>query len=178
MRFGTHALTLLALAVAAGTLGAQGKPPAQPRGQRQPQGQKQSQMQQQEQQRRQQRAQERAMLQAQDMVQRTSRIRDRAHQANQNAQQIMEQAQAQERHRYQLMAGTCQSAAQTADQVHELALRAQEMQRDQEMLRDRDMQRDMDRLRQHVQTMADQLDGSLLAMERMQKRLGQPTVSP
>jgi hypothetical protein len=48
------------------------------------------------------------------------------------------------------------------------------MQRDRVFLRDREMQRDMDRLREHLSSMAAQMESTLQTMERMQKRLTPP----
>lgn len=65
-----------------------------------------------------------------------------------------------------------QQMAQRMDRIQE---RAQELQRHQDFQNDRDMQRDMDRLRQHMDTMAGEMENTIQTMERMQKRLGPST---
>lgn len=111
--------------------------------------------------------------QMQDMAQRMSRIHDRAHQLSQSMQQQMQQNQAQQGEHQRLMLRTCQATEETARQMREMAERAREMQQSREFQGDRDMQRDMDRLRQHMDTMAGDMENTLRIMERMQERLRQ-----
>ena len=75
-----------------------------------------------------------------------------------------------------LMLRTCEAFEQQAQQLRQLGDRTQDMIRSREFQRDRDTQRDMDRLRQHLNTMATELDGSLKLMERLQQRLHVPAV--
>lgn len=147
-------------ATMANVAAAQGNPPARPPGQQQP-----SQMQTQQMQMHQQ-----MMVQMQDMVQRMTQLQQRAHQLAQGLQQqTQNRAQMTEQHR--LMVGTANALDQNAQQLRTLAERAQDMIRSRDFQRDQDMQRDMDRLRQHLNTMATALDGSLQVMERLQQRL-------
>lgn len=172
---------VLALLTATSVVGAQAGPPPAQRGQRPPaqqpaqrpqtpprQPQQTPQQIQQQQQQHQQ-----MMAQMQETVQRMTQLQQRAHQLAQGTQQQL-QARARVTEQERLMLRTCEALDQQAQQMKGLAERTQDMIRSRDFQRDRDMQRDMDRLRQHLNTMASELDGSLQLMERLQQRLHTP----
>ena len=109
------------------------------------------------------------MAKMQETVQRMNQLQDRAHKLAQQAQeQVQDRARMTERER--LMLRTSESFEQHAQQLKVVAERTQDMIRSRDFQRDREMQQDMDRLREHLHTMAAQLDDSLQLMERLQLR--------
>ena len=167
MRTTLPALVGLMVAAASVTMAQAGNPPVQRPGQQRPTQQPQSPQQIQQHQQ--------MMTQMQETMQRVTQLQQRAHQLAQNAQQhVQTRAQVSEQER--LMLRTCEAFEQQAQQLRQLGDRTQDMIRSREFQRDRDTQRDMDRLRQHLNTMATELDGSLKLMERLQQRLHVPAV--
>lgn len=141
----------------------QGQPGA-PRQQPRPQGQ-----QAQQQAQSQQVLHQQMMTRMQETVQRMTQLQQRAQQLAQGAQlQVRDRAQVTEQQR--LMLRTCEALDQQAQQMKMVAERSQEMIRSRDFQRDKDMQRDMDRLRERLNKMADELDGSLQLMERVRQR--------
>jgi cysteinyl-tRNA synthetase len=109
------------------------------------------------------------MAQMQETVQRMNQLQERAHKLAQQAQlQVQDRARMTERER--LMLRTSESFEQHAKQLSVVAERTQDMIRSRDFQRDQEMQRDMDRLREHLNTMATQLDESLQLMERLRLR--------
>ena len=164
-----YALIGLMAAATSVTMAQAGNPPVQRPGQQRPAQPPQNpqQIQQQQQQHQQ------MMTQMQQTVQRMTQLQQRAHQLAQNAQQhVQTRTQATEQER--LMLRTCEALDQQAQQLRTFGDRTQDMIRSRDFQRDRDMQRDMDRLREHLNTMATELDGSLKLMERLQQRLHVP----
>jgi hypothetical protein len=113
--------------------------------------------------------QQRLTTQMQSMVQRMTQLQTRA-------QTLAEGVRSQTRNRIQttererLMLGTCEALEGQARQMGQLAERAHEMVGSREFTGDRLMQRDMEQLRRRLQTMANELEGSLQLMERVRQR--------
>jgi hypothetical protein len=171
MRTALSALLVLAVAPASVAMAQAGKPPVQPQGQQRP-GQA-AQRPQAPQTQQQQQQHQRMMTQMQETMQRVTQLQQRAHQLSQTAQQRV-QGRAQVTEQERLMQRTCEALDQHAQQLRMLGDRAQDMIRSRDFQRDQEMQRDMDRLRQHLNTMANELDGSLKLMERLQQRVHAP----
>lgn len=113
--------------------------------------------------------QQRLATQMQTMVQRMTQLQTRAQTlADGIRTQTRNRIQATERER--LMLGTCEALEGQARQMRQLAERAHEMVGSREFAGDRLMQRDMEQLRRRLQTMANELEGSLQLMERVRQR--------
>jgi uncharacterized protein (DUF885 family) len=121
--------------------------------------------------------QTRLMTRMQETLQRTTQLQERAHQLAEAARrQVQERAQVTERER--LMLRTCEGFEGQAQQLRQLATRAQEMMQHRDFAGDREMQRDMDRLRTRLHEMADGLEESLQLMERIRTRTQTQTQIP
>ncbi len=121
--------------------------------------------------------QQRLATQMQTMVQRMTQLQTRAQTlADGIRSQTRNRIQTTERER--LMLGTCEALEGQARQMRQLAERAHEMAGSREFGGDRLMQRDMEQLRQRLQTMANELEGSLQLMERVRQRTQAAPVPP
>lgn len=161
------AVAVTAFATVVGAQG--GRPPAAN------QGAQQAQQQQQQQQMTAQQA--RLAQQMQQTVQRMNQVQTRA-QTLATAMRTQTQTRAQVTERERLMQGTCDALEQQARQMHQVAERAQEMIRSREFAGDRQMQQDMEQLRRRLQTMANEMDGTLQLMERLRERERTRTTTP
>lgn len=124
----------------------------------------------------QQQAQQAAMQQQQQqqamqaMVERMNRLVDRANLMSQHvAQQLQQRGQVRDQDR--ALQQLCDSYGDMARQMQQSMDRIHQLTQDPTWQADPDMQRDMDRLREHVGTMADQLDEALNIMDRVTQRL-------
>jgi methyl-accepting chemotaxis protein len=121
------------------------------------------------------RMQQRISEQMTEMIQRMDRLRERIHQVDQTLARQMERTADQQRLReHQALREMCGDVGGVAQQMQQNAERLREMSRDRLFLGDPEMEREMERLREHWEEMGERLRESVEALERMQKRLGQP----
>jgi peptidoglycan hydrolase CwlO-like protein len=106
----------------------------------------------------------------QAMVERMNRLVERANLVSQHlAQQLQQRGQARDQDR--ALQQLCDSYGDMTRQMQQSMDRIHQLTQDPTLQNDPDMQRDMDRLREHVGTMADQLDEALNIMDRVTQRL-------